>query len=127
MHRIFFSLVLFSTLLFSDIKWAEDIDEAYEIAAKENKVVMVMLSRRGCPGCDYMKDIVFPKSDVSIELEKHFVSVHVDVREDFIPEGLSFFATPTFYFLNKDEKVLHRINGSENSIQFFEELKNINN
>ena len=107
---------------FGDIQWAEDIEDAYEVAAKENKKVMVMLSRKGCPACEYMEGIVFKDKKFVKFFNKDFIAVHIDIHEGFVPEGLEYFATPTFYFLNADEKVLYRINGAHNSKEFTEEL-----
>ena len=111
------------TSLFGDINWAEDVDDAYEIAAKENKIVMVMLSRKGCPACEYMKGIVFEDKNFMSSFNKSFIAVHVDIHEDFVPQGLEYFATPTFYFLNSKEKVLHRIDVAHNSKEFLQELE----
>ncbi len=125
MKKIVFIAFLI-TSLFGDINWIEDIDDAYEVAAKENKNVMVMLSRKGCPACKYMKDIVFKDKNFSNRFNKGLVAVHIDIHKDFMPDGLEFFATPTFYFLDANEKKLHRINGAHNSKEFSEELELFN-
>ena len=125
MRKILFITVFLITSVFADIKWAEDIENAYSVALKENKIVMVMLSSKGCPACDYMKGIVFEDKKFMSFFNKKFIAVHVDIHEDFVPEGLEHFATPTFYFLNSNEKVLHRIDGAHNSKKFRKELKEL--
>ena len=125
MKKIFVIVILLSlTPLFANIKWAEGIEDAYEIAFKENKKVMVMLSKKGCPACEYMEGIVFEDKNFMSFFNKDFIAVQIDIDEDFIPEGLEYFATPTFYFLNSNEKVLYRINGAHNSKEFTKALEN---
>lgn len=121
MKKIFLVLSLLISTLFADMNWV-DYDDAQELAEKENKLIMVMLSRQGCPGCEYMKDVVFKNDDIAEVLEKKFISVHVDIQEDFIPSGLTYIGTPTFYFLDKDEKKLDRIDGGKNAKSFMDFL-----
>lgn len=119
-------LLLFVSTLFSDIRWADDLDDAIELAQKEHKKVMVMLSRRGCSACEYMKGVVFEDKNFMKSFNKNYIAVHVDVKEDFVPEGLEYFATPTFYFFNENEKVIERINGASNSKSFADTINTIN-
>jgi thiol:disulfide interchange protein len=122
MRKIFVLLVFLVTSVFADVKYV-DLFDAYDKAQAENKTVMVMLSQQGCSGCEYMEEIVFNNKDVAKSLKDNFVVVHVDVYKDGIPDGLEFFATPTFYFLNADEEVLKRMNGGENAKDFAKTLK----
>ncbi len=123
MKKIVLIIAFLITSAFGDINWAEDIEDAYEIAAKNNKKVMVMFSRKGCSACEYMKDIVFKDKKFVNFFNKDFIAVHIDIHKDFLPEGLEYFATPTFYFLDSNEKVLYRINGAHNSKEFTEEFE----
>jgi thioredoxin-related protein len=124
MKKILLLLTMIVTLAFSDVKYT-DIFDAYDVAAKENKTVMIMLSQDGCPACEYMKDIVFNNKNISKILNKNFVVVYVDIHQDGIPDGLKAFATPTFYFLDKNEKILKRVNGGENAKDFEAILKKV--
>ena len=123
MKSILLITVFLIASVFADMNWEEDIEDAYEIAIKDNKIVMVMLSRKGCPACEYMDGIVFEDKNFVSFFNKNFVAVHIDIHEGFVPEGLEYFATPTFYFLNSSEKVLYRINGAHNSKEFRAELE----
>ena len=122
MKKIFLLLVLLSSMVFAELKWV-DYDDALELAEKENKIVMVMLSRVGCMGCEYMEDIVFKDKNILKQLDKDFIAVHVDIQEDFVPDGLTYIGTPTFHFVNKDEKQLDRIDGGVNAKDFANKLK----
>lgn len=124
MKRLLLGVLLFSSSLFADITWL-DYDDAIELAEKNNKIVMVLLSREGCSACEYMKDVALKNKDVSEYIQKHFIAVEVDIQQDFIPEGLSYFGTPTFHFLDKNEKKLDRINGGKNSKSFMEYIQKV--
>jgi thioredoxin-related protein len=99
-----------------------DIFDAYDDASSQNKNVIIMLSMEGCSVCEYMKDIVFEDKKVE-KLLNNFVLVELDVRADSIPENLKYFATPTFYFLDSNEKILKRVNGGKNVVDFTKILK----
>jgi len=122
MKKIFPLLALFCIALFADVKYI-DIFDAYDEAKKEHKIVMVMLSQEGCPSCEYMEDVVFNNTNIAETLERRFVVVHVDVYKDGVPDGLEFFATPTFYFLDSNEKVLKKFTGGQNAKDFADTLK----
>jgi len=124
MKKILLVLALLVSTIYAEVKYT-DIFDAYDVAEKENKTVMIMLSQEGCPGCEYMENVVFNNTNITKILNKNFVVVHVDVYKDGAPDGLDFFATPTFYFLDADEKVLKRLNGGQNAKDFEETLKKL--
>jgi len=125
MKKILLTLLLGVSFAFADVKYT-NIFDAYEDAKAQNKLVLVMLSQKGCPGCEHMESVVFEDKDVNKYLKEKYVVVHVDVYEEGAPDGLDFFATPTFYFLDEDENVLKRLNGGENAKEFFRTLKEVN-
>ena len=125
LKKIFLTLTLLSTLLFSgEIKWV-DYDDAIEMAEKNNKIVMVMLSREGCMGCEYMEDVVFKNDRVLKMLTKDFIPVHVDIQQDFVPDGMSYIGTPTFHFVDKNEKIIDTLVGGKNAKDFMEKLNTL--
>lgn len=121
MKKIVLVLLFLISSLIAEPKLT-DIFDAYDDAKEKNKNVIVMLSMEGCPGCEYMKDIVFEDKKVA-KLLKGFVLVEIDVRADSVPDALKYFATPTFYFLDSNEKILKRINGGQNVGEFTTTLK----
>ena len=110
--------------LFADLQWV-DYDDALEMAEKNDKIIMVMLSRRGCPACEYMEDIVFTNKNVLKVLNKDFIAVHVDIHFGFVPEGLTYIGTPTFHFVDKSEKKLGRLDGGKNAKSFMDKLEEV--
>jgi thioredoxin-related protein len=118
MGKIVLLVSLLATFALAELKWAPSYDAALVQAAKEKKRVMVMLSREGCPACEYMEDIVFQEKIVVNEIHKNFVPVHIDIHKDFIPEGLGYVGTPTFHFLDPKGKKIGRHDGGENVPNF---------
>ena len=124
MKKIILMGALLVSSLFADIRWV-DMFDAYDTAKSEHKTVMVMLSQEGCPGCEYMKDIVFEDKSVSAKFNKNFLAVHLDIHNDFIPDYLTYFATPTLYFLTEDKKVLKKIVGAQKVKKFLKTLDSL--
>jgi len=114
MGKIILALSLLASCALAELKWAPSYDAALAQAKKEKKKVMVMLSKEGCPACEYMMDIVFEEKMVVSEVEKSYVPVHIDVHNDFVPEGLGYIGTPTFHFLDASGKKLGRYDGGAN-------------
>jgi len=111
--------------MFADIKW-HGYDDAMEIAKKQKtKIVMVMLEHEHCSACAYMENVVFEDKDMQKIINKDFIAVDVDVYNDFVPDGMSYIGTPTFYFLTYNEKVLMKIQGAYNIKDFLHILKKV--
>jgi len=125
MNKIVLALSLIASCALAEIKWAPSYDAALVQAKKEKKNVMVMLSKEGCPACEYMNDIVFEESAVENEINKKFVPVHLDIHHDFIPEGLGYIGTPTFHFLNEKGAKLKRHDGGANIPTFLGILNSV--
>jgi len=124
MKRVLFTLVIFATSLIADVKFTHIFD-IYDIAKEENKLVIIMLSREGCPGCEHMQDVVLKDIGVSEFISKNYIIANMDVYEEAVPEELEYFGTPTFYFLDAEENILKRVNGGENAKKFLQTLKEV--
>ena len=122
MKKLLLTLALLANSLMADLVWL-DYDVAVEQAQKSNKVVMVMLSQKGCPACEYMTDIVFKDKNVEAKLSSEFLVVYTDIYTGFVEDGMSYAGTPTFYFLDKNEKTLERFSGGLNVRDFTKKLK----
>lgn len=106
MKKLFLTLI-FSTLMFAEgINWVYDLEEAKDIAKKENKIVMMFISMQTCPVCDFMKEKVFPVKEIEDYLNKNMVMLHVDLDMDEIPMGLECIGTPTTYFIRPDGSLI---------------------
>ncbi|MFY9142771.1 thioredoxin family protein [Sulfuricurvum sp.] len=114
MGKIILALSIMASCAFAELNWAPSYDAALAKAKKEKKNVMVMLSKEDCPACEYMTDVVFEEKMIVSEVEKSFVPVHIDIHNDFIPDGLGYIGTPTFHFLNASGKKIGRYDGAAN-------------
>lgn len=118
MGKIILALSLMASFAYAELKWASSYEAALTQAKKEKKKVMLMLSRENCPACEYMSDIVFEENAVINEVHKSFIPVHIDIHNDFIPEGLGYMGTPTFHFLDANGKKIGRYDGAANIPSF---------
>lgn len=125
MRRLTVLLALAASCAFGEVKWATSYDTALIQAKKEHKNIMVMLSKEGCPACEYMEDIVFDEKTVVSAIEKGFVPVHIDIHNDPVPSGLGYIGTPTFYFLDAKGNKLGRHDGGANIPTFMGILRTI--
>lgn len=124
MKKIVLILLLTLSSVFAEVAYTHIFD-VYEEAQKQNKLVLIMLSQKGCPGCEHMQEVVFENEEVNKYMKEKYLVVHIDVYEEGAPDGLEFFATPTFYFLDEEENILKRLNGGENEKEFLETLKTV--
>lgn len=124
MKKIVLTLLLLLTSAFAEVEYTNMFD-VYDEAKAQNKQVLIMLSQEGCPACEYMEGVVFANKDVEAFLKKSFIVAHIDIHQEYVPEELEHFATPTFYFLDADEKILKRINGGANAKDFLQTLKEV--
>jgi thioredoxin-related protein len=111
----------------ASINWAPSYKAAVERAKKENKPIMLMLSQPGCPSCIQMKDVVFKNDEiVANEINSNFIPVDVNILKDDWNKKFRAFATPTFYFIDKNENKIGRqfVGGAEGA-EFLEVLKEI--
>ena len=70
-----------------------------------------------------MEQVVLPQKDVADMLEKHFVTVILDIDDHMLPEGFGYFAVPTFYVIDTKGKKLDRAVGGADAETFLEFLE----
>ncbi|MDX1585949.1 MAG: thioredoxin fold domain-containing protein [Balneolaceae bacterium] len=101
-----------------EITWYS-MQQAQELAAENDKKVLVYAEAVWCTYCKKMENEVFPRQDVIDSIARYYYPVRVDIESDkkhvFNEETLtgSQFAqkyrvqgTPTFFFINKSGKML---------------------
>jgi thioredoxin-related protein len=114
MNKAMVTLALIVSCGYAQINWAPSYAAALTQAGKEKKNAMVMLSKEGCPACEYMEDVVFEEKAVEDAINKNFVPVHLDIHKDKIPSELGYIGTPTFHFVNSKGEKLKRHDGAAN-------------
>jgi len=124
MKKLLLIAALLVSSLAADIAWMKYSD-AMQMAKKEKKIVMVMLSQEGCGACYFMKEQVFKDAKVSSEFANGFLGVYIDIHDDLVPSGLDYIGTPTFHFLNADGIKIDRIDGGKKAEKFIEKLQEV--
>jgi thioredoxin-related protein len=110
----------------ADINWIENYEQGLSLAKKENKLIVLMLSKQNCKACEAMEYGALDDDDIVEDANENFVFIHVDVYHDTFPKKrFSYIGTPTFYFLNKDIKRLDRIMGVASSKEFFQTMQKV--
>ncbi len=97
--------------------------KALETAKKENKIILLKLTREHCHFCKKMDREVFTETEVREALNKDFTVVEIDIGKENLPLGLKKGMTPTFVFVHKDEEIMAKIPGSWSKKDFLEILK----
>lgn len=101
-------------------------DPALLEAQNSNKVIIIKAMTAHCHFCKKMDREVMVDEKVVSVLRKGFIVVQVDITKNALPLGLTAELTPTFFFIDKNKKVLHKIVGAWNVEDFVEILGQIN-
>lgn len=117
-------LLLVSSIFANSIEWM-DYNKALESAKKQDKIIMLMLGRTSCGVCAYMKKVVFEDKNIIKEFNKKYLAVYLEVEFDDIPNDFTYIGTPTFYFLDKNEKTLKRFDGGKTVLSLMKTLKKL--
>lgn len=125
MNKTILALALMVSYASAQINWASSYEVALIKAVKEKKNVMVMLSKEGCPACEYMENNVFEEQVIEETINKNFVPVHLDIHKDKIPSDLGYIGTPTFHFINAKGEKLKRYDGGANIPTFMGILNSV--
>ena len=117
------SLLLCNALLFGDTTLKNvSYEDALKVANEDNKTIMIKMTAQHCKYCKRMDKNVLSDEEVISTIVKDFVSVEIDVDKEKIPLDLNRTMTPTFIFVNKDEKIIKKVVGSWNKKDFLDIL-----
>ena len=101
----------------------ESFVAALQEAKKSGKIIMVEAVSPHCRFCKKMEREVMIDAKVVPVLQKDFVVVTVDVNKYPLPLGLTADLTPTFFFIDKEKRLISRVVGAWNVEDFLEILK----
>ena len=115
-------------------KWLLNLDDAYEIAIKENKPIFIDFTGYTCTNCRWMEINIFPLPEVNKLLENNFILVklYTDGKEEIHKknkllekERFGTVALPYYVILSPQDKELGTFPGmdpnKENFIKFLNE------
>ena len=129
MKYIVTSLILASWLVASPLQWSNNYHMARQQAKKENKNVILFVSSKINPSCEYMEVDMFNNKKVLKLINDDYIAVKLYIEDDVFPTGLIFYSAPSIYFLTPKgkyfDKKYKRIIGEITSKQMINILKAI--
>ncbi len=112
MKRLLLTFLLFVTTLFStDIVWQKNITTAFELAKKENKIVMVMVEGKHCRWCVKMKNRTLADENVTKRLEPYITVKVMREDENSVKDLPIIHGVPSIFFMTAEKKVLESVVG----------------
>jgi len=125
MKQVWMILLLVTGLFASDIVWENDLDTAFEKAAKEGKTVMLMVESSHCRWCRKMKYRTLKDPRVRKRLQ-FYIPVKVMQEDDDAVNSLpEIHGVPTIFFMTADKKVLETVVGYFNAGDFLSYLDDV--
>lgn len=99
-------------------------EQALSISKQNNKSIMLKLTADDCKYCTKMDDEVLVDSEVKRLVDENFITVTINVNKEVLPLNLKWDVTPTFIFVDKNEKITSKLPGSWNKKDFMDLLNN---
>ena len=96
-------------------------EEALKLQKVNHKIIMIDFMRSDCHYCIKMQEEVFNDKKMTKWLEKRFILAQVNLDFDDSPLGIKVHFTPSFFFVNAEQKIVKKIPGSW-GIQDFKDL-----
>lgn len=97
------SIILACYLVASSIQWSDKYHMARQQAKKENKNILLFISSKTNPSCEYMEIDVFTNDKVVKLINKDYIAVKI-YDEKYFPKDLMFYSAPSLYFLTPKGK-----------------------
>jgi len=126
MVKLLLISIISAISLFASINFEKDYNKALEKSKSENKELLVMISSKTCPECNYMKKHIFTQDEVSNYINKNYVAVDLDIKDKNIPEQMQFWGIPRFYISKDGENVLKKKMGGMKKEQFLDFASKVN-
>ena len=103
------------------IKWGNNLDSAFAIASKSNKIILIDFMAEWCPPCKKMDNNTFSNTNI-INKSNEFIPVRIDVdkQQDIAKEyngnarKYGGIGIPNILFLDKENNLIHQIVGFHN-------------
>ena len=123
MYKLLFVLC-FGLINLNAVTW-HSFKDAQSLQKQSSKIMMIYVTASHCQYCKRMDKNVFQDTKMSKWLDNRFIPVKIDIDFDDIPLNLNTKMTPTFYFVDKKEKILKVIPGSWGADDFKDLLEKI--
>ena len=99
-------------------------EKALHLSKQNNKSIMLKLTADDCKYCTKMDNEVLVDSEVKRLVDENFITVTINVNKEVLPLNLKWDVTPTFIFVDKNEKITSKLPGSWNKKDFMDLLNN---
>jgi len=97
---VYIALLFATTVMAGEIHWAKDYKTGMEMAKKQNKPVMFLISRNTCKYCNMLKATTLKDKKVIKALNRDFIAIVSKLeKHDYIPDELRAPGLPTTWFL----------------------------
>jgi len=106
-----FVLLGLSILFSADIVWQKDMTTAFELAKKENKVVMLFVEGEHCRWCKKMKHRTLADENVSKRLVPYIAVKIMRENAEAVKDLPMIHGVPTIFFMTDTKKVLESVVG----------------
>ena len=105
------------------ISWNTNIKRAAELAAQENRPILVQVSAPWCPHCQRMKSETYTNRNLTNLINERFVAIAVnaDEQRDFVGQ-MGIQSLPTTLIVGSDLRVLNRLQGFQSAEQLMQTL-----
>lgn len=120
---LFVSLTLFTIQSFAGINFIQGKSwkEVLALAKKQNKLIFLDAYATWCGPCKYLQKNVFTDESVGDFFNANFINVKMDMEEGEgiqLSEDLGVASYPTLFFINGDDKVVHKTVGAMEAHDF---------
>jgi len=112
-----FIVLLFTFFSLHAVEW-KTYEEALKLQKKTSKIIMIDAMRSNCHFCIDMCREVFRDKNMSKWLEDRFILVKLNLDTDEVPLDIKVHMTPTFFFVDKNQKIVKKIPGAWNIEDF---------
>lgn len=103
-----------------------DLNQSLKDAKLENKTVMIIFDQSSCVYCDMLKENTLTDSKVQEAINEKYIPTIVDINKNpMIASNYNVYGTPTVVFVSGDEEFVYQIDGYLDSVEFLDELKQI--
>ncbi|MFZ2889542.1 thioredoxin family protein [Sulfuricurvum sp.] len=122
--KIFLITILVALSLFgTDIKWEKEISTAVEKGVKEQKPLMLLVTKNGCRWCDVLKQTTLKNSKVVAIINQDFIAYEGIVDKNTVPPSLMTQGTPATWFIKGKSPMFEPIMGAVESDDFLKVLE----
>ena len=110
MKHILF-IAIFASFMYANALESMSFNDAIKQAKDDEKITIVMYGQDNCQASQKANEETFENADLVYFIEENFHYVYINISNSRQLRGLPSKGTPTFYFLDKNKKLLKKAIG----------------